>query len=1212
MDELLASRTDSLRLSLLEFSRALSSSHGTVNERFVGCLAELQAAMRSLGDIIQASCEVSALARLPMELQVRILSRCSAKTLCRVMATARGFRTLVLKVEPAAAEAQYAAAASLRPPMRTPLMRLRWLEDAAEYAKNWSAHCGISSYNQGVGPRGRTCFPRYAGADAEAGGFMLAVARFKLEAPLQPETRPASPCDDYPPEPGRVLDLAHPEADADFVSCVRVALIVIDPGLAEDVHGLGVPKRRADALTWLGEQLSRDDLSPANCAYAIAQAEELVQPVEEGGRTALRGNDSFLTSQLPLDARPLLRGLWLASRRLHGAAAANTVRRGLAYASFLDRCCAELAPITGERSPFDLREGDRARGDGGAGDGAERELEETRAERLDVLREAWAAQQVDSVTWPAPHRFLTICALTKDALTWMLPGSEPAQLFERLKVFEDEYSLICQWLATAQDTHATGEMKELYCEFFWWSFRDSLHQGVRSTARALLQLFSDGADEHAGKLGHSPSPREFELAEGLLRRKLRLLQLHKEALGGESDDVDVASEMEGCEMQLAMLLAKSDSGAQLVEAKSLMQRATCVWRERVSTGCAELVERRRQYSREHQIDENDVTTWPLGSSLTWPSRSHVGDRLRAMSRFGRYSEELYGEEVHLVLVLCDLIAVSRRLAEFGAVDDAVDRDEPTRALTHEVITRYHTLAVGDDFFYQEPLKEVGHECRRWNAALLRTTVAKVVGMEQLFLGAEAMQRARVEAHTANVGATHDRTLHSACLLGLLLVAHGKIDAGCDCLREAVEAYGTYGFRWKLRTSRLWGREAPPIGLSLRDESASFATDVLDKALIDAGKGDEAEELRRKREAEMLALTADSEQYAFERLHALMRDDKGADAELLARRSLQAARQRLEAARAETQAAAAEAQTVTGQHAAAGARGSWRQRSGVQHTTERSAGLNVVLWASNLAHLLSRSEDAAVLAEAEQLVREVLGLRQSDLAQYGGPPSLFNNDVEVVLLAGLLAKQRRFDEGRLLLRGQLARCSASDAHVLHVSLFWLLLGHARELRAELEVEEEQAEEEDAAARTALSLKWSARADRLAQAAQLMLGIMAVPGEERGTTVSLLSGTTRTMSHMDCARMLEQVRAEQAADDEYRGEDDEYRGEDDEYRGEDGVEDGEASGDAARAAGEGSIEAAMETVVVAPSQLNEGNDADSDVEGPPAKRQRAADREAWESG
>jgi hypothetical protein len=171
------------------------------------------------------------------------------------MATAHGFRTLVERVEPAAAEAQYAAAASLRPPTRTPLMRLRWLEDAAEYARNWSTHY---QHHLDAGPRARTSFPRYAGADVEAGGFLLAVARFKLETPPQPPTPPASPRWSRAassPEPPRVLDPVHPDADADFVSCVRVALIVIDPELAEewDVPGQGAPTRRADALTWLGE-----------------------------------------------------------------------------------------------------------------------------------------------------------------------------------------------------------------------------------------------------------------------------------------------------------------------------------------------------------------------------------------------------------------------------------------------------------------------------------------------------------------------------------------------------------------------------------------------------------------------------------------------------------------------------------------------------------------------------------------------------------------------------------------------------------------------------------------------------------------------------------------------------------------------------------------------------------------------------------------------
>ena len=1211
MDDALDARAGSLRLSLLEFSRALSS-RGTVRGSIVGHLAGLQTEMRSLGDVIQASCEVSALARLPIELQVRILSKCSARSLCRLMATAHEFRMLVERVEPAAAEAQYAAAASLRPPTRTPLMRLRWLEDAAEYARNWSTHY---QHHLDAASDARTSFPRYAGGDVEAGGFLLAVARFKLETPPQQPTPPASPRwsrADEPPERPRVLDRMHPDADADFVSCVRVALIVIDPELAEgwDVPGQGAPTRRADALTWLGELLSRDDLSDANRAYAMDKAAELVQPVEMGRRTALRGS----STGLDLDALPLLRGLWLSSRRIHGVAAASTVRRGLTYASLLDRSCRESF------SSF-------MKGEGASGEGATRErtfeesgtrsaFEEARAERVRVLRDVLAAQQVDRATWPAPHRFLTSCALTEyimgvfhyvsssgALMTCMLPGSE---LEETAQLFDEEYALICPWLATAQEVrsswHSVDEMSELYGAALGRLRRNSsLHQRVRSKARDLLRLFSDAARKLAGKEGCSPSAREFQLAEGLLRRKLRLLQRHKQAMAGDAEEeegeeeVGNLAEVSSCEMQLAKLLTKGDSVVQLIEARALMQRYTCVWRNRVSTACTVLVESRRQYLSEHQIDENDVATWPLPDFRSM-TRTPI-DELRQMSRLAGHSDgspwQLYRDEVQLVHVLCRLLAVSRRLAELGAVDGchvALDRDEAeeaTRVLTHELITRYHTLAVGDGFVFQKLRMEMGHEAERGELAHLRTTVAELVGMEELRLGAEAMQRARVEAHAASVGVAHDHTLHSRWLLALLFLAHDRLDAGCDCLREIVDAYGTHGSIWKLSTWHSSERDSSP-SVSLRDESAFLATELLHKALVDAGRGEEAQELRRKRNAEMLALTADSRDHAFERLIALMRNGETADAELVARRTLQAARQRLEAARAEaeTQAAAAEAQAVAGQPAA---EAQAAEERGNREQKERLAVLEVATWACHLADLLSRSEGGSVLAEAEQLAREALEIQQSRRVQQDDPP-LFGNDHEVMILARLLAKQHRFDEARLLLRGQLGRCCASTAHALRVSLFWLLLAHAGELRAEVEIEDEQADEDDAAAQTALSLKWSVRNDRLAQAAQLMLDLMSKPGEKEATFMSVLSGAFVTMSHADCAQSLQLVRNLQAADAEYWGEDRE--------------EEGEASGNAARAAGEASGDVATEAVTIAPSQLNDGHDAGSEGEGAPAKRQRSA--------
>jgi tetratricopeptide (TPR) repeat protein len=132
---------------------------------------------------------------------------------------------------------------------------------------------------------------------------------------------------------------------------------------------------------------------------------------------------------------------------------------------------------------------------------------------------------------------------------------------------------------------------------------------------------------------------------------------------------------------------------------------------------------------------------------------------------------------------------------------------------------------------------------------------------------------------------------------------------------------------------------------------------------------------------------------------------------------------------------------------------------------RSGRYRVCTRACVLSELLSRSDDEAVLSEAEQLAREAgQGTDDSSSERYA------------IILARVLAKQGKHDEARIVLRQRLSQCKKYNMHELEANLALVLFRHAQALRQELDEEEQEAEYDDTVAQTALRLKWSARSHR----------------------------------------------------------------------------------------------------------------------------------------
>ena len=1124
-------RAKALSNSILAFSGELSGSlHFASGLAAGGDLAALREAMATLRCVIDSALEQSRLLMLPTELQLRVLSLCSARSLCRLVATARCFRSLVERAEPLAAQTQFGeSAASLRPPTRTPPMRLRWLEEAAMHAKKWKPY--------GEQPPRILMPPRYEGGDAEAGAYMLAIAHFKASPPetpaldedadgrspiLAPTSAPAAP---------PVLLPDHPKAEAVFVSCVRVVLAIIDPPHAF-LATPGVAAQRTHALEWLGERLACEELSAANRAFAVEQAEQLVRLRGENQRGGILREDHAGT--LPQSAVPLLRGLWLASRHLHGNHDAKTVRRGLAYARWL-----------WERDEFARWQSERDEPNGDA--------KVARIECMRVLREVLHAQRSDSAVWPSPHPFLTACALCNCLCE--------SDVTAAVTLFDQECASIWQARSScdARSEFSPAELNDFYGYGDGFYGEASIHTRLRSAAkRCVTQIVTKAKQlEEQGK---------FDLSESVQRRMLQLLERYTEEkhqfdvddLHFHVDDSEdtaflFSGSLIACKQRLArMLLSRYESAPKLEEVKSMMQDTTAGLRKSFETLLGKRLADQSDFLARHQIDERDETTLDGSADEEDEPLSYRKMLIKANYRLDE-REPSNMAAINLADELCQLIIVMQRLGKQTKVQE----------ITQEVIALYHAIAAGDAITFEELHPSW---CEPAMKAQLRKRIAEVVGMGDLCFGAEALQRARIEKQETTFGAKHYHTLHSRGMLGLMLIAHEKAEEGCQALRQTIDGFGTYGSLYDLGDVEL--KRSMSVSKSLREESACHITRTLERALEDADKYDEARELGIKRDAEMLELTngLDSrERYATRRATALIRAGRLSEAESVLLEALQAERDAL-------------------------------------LSKPRSGRYRVCTRACVLSELLSRSDDEAVLSEAEQLAREAgQGTDDSSSERYA------------IILARVLAKQGKHDEARIVLRQRLSQCKKYNMHELEANLALVLFRHAQALRQELDEEEQEAEYDDTVAQTALRLKWSARSDRLAQAASLMHKMLAQNDRERGT-MNPISGLTMSMAHSNCMRVLREIEYEQRRDEDWASP---HHCED----GEEGAMDEEPESEAGEKCEEGeqvttecasvSLAIAMAAAVAHAASgpiASTGNEMDGvAADGRPTKRQRVSDGE-----
>lgn len=1065
--ESIIKRADALRAHILEFSANLAHTSGVGVAAHT--LVALRAQLDSLGGAIDEALESNLLLKLPTELQVRILSGCDCRTLCQLEATAHAVRRLVENAEPAAALAQYGGAASLRPAKRSALQRLRWLEQTAEYARQWVAY----TWHENHDDLPRTVLPDYNGIphenEAESRGFMLAVVQMKLGPPPLPTPRtPFERAHDGAPESPPVLEASHPQVDVVYVACMRTVLALIDPELAPD--GVVVPSRRAEAVAWLERELARADLPAANRAYAVAEAQALLRPKQAhyppntGGALGLPMRFEY---PLPAGATQLLRGLWRASRHSLGVSHLHTARRALTY----------VGAARGAARWFSFFQGARK--------------EEERAECEQALREAVQAQASDPASWPPPHRFLTTCALCEVLLCGAAP-LEATQLFER------EYWSIRQselWLDAQSDagpvepraarrlasppvrTEGDPQQNDYHVAYsgpFEAAPASRLQNAVDDV---LTQIFIVGRRcQHEGQL---------TLAEALWRWLLQLSRREsgyadavKNAPDGSGGEERSSSPLcswgltvAGCMLHLAeVLVARDECTPKLQEAVRLWEEAAAVLRSR-------LIRKRDEITRKRA-----------------ERRVELGDEGDDMEE-SRESESETRRLIELCAVLCPLAALLQRLGE----------DEAAAPLLQELIGHYHALSTDDSFAFYRCYADAFRPHRREHEATMMRTMGERVGVDALHAGSEALQRARIEAQSVAHSATHDKTLYSRCQLGAMLLAHEKASEACDELQRAVADFGTLGVAWSVTTDYKTRRQTPR-----RDRMAYKATNLLKEALSSAGRSGELDALNAAWDAELLALPSETEggNLAYRaRVAAYVRTGNFDEAEAFMRRTLAAVRHEV----------AAEAPNEE----------DGKEPLGVKTVKVRHA-------CRILSELLMRQEDA--LDEAEEHARTALQLAHDVMAKEISP--WVDGYDEAITLAMVLNRKGRGDDARLLLRKTLERphkrCGGSphDAHAVRANLALLLMEQAAVLKMELEFD--AADEEDARHETALRLKWSDRAGKLEQAAQL-LQLLLAEGTDRGDAVSAFSSSPHqvviSFSQGSCSALLAKVHAEQRLDKEY---------------------------------------------------------------------------------
>ena len=278
----------------------------------------------------------------------------------------------------------------------------------------------------------------------------------------------------------------------------------------------------------------------------------------------------------------------------------------------------------------------------------------------------------------------------------------------------------------------------------------SIRTRLRSAAKRCLGL------DRPRKSSKLQEQGKLDLSESLQRWMVQLLVRFTESELGDVPDTeerDVLLFGSSCGLitfkaRLAMLLAtRYDSGPKLNEAKIILLDTTAVRRKDLESLLSNRIARQREVMDELHIDEKDESTWAGNFYL-------LKETFRRCNHIGR------AEASQLVFALCDLLSILQRLGEPAAMAE----------VTNELIVRYHAIAAGNAVTF------AGFESESSMIAELRKRITKVIGMDVLYSGAEALQRARIEGQETTASASkHYHTLHSRGVLAL--TAHRARQSG---------------------------------------------------------------------------------------------------------------------------------------------------------------------------------------------------------------------------------------------------------------------------------------------------------------------------------------------------------------------------------------------------------------------------------------------------